>query len=82
MSIFEKVIVKPRRKVRCPKCRTVNLIFKEFTDVVTEFEQTTEGIDRHGIRNPGLVTRLEAYCYDCDHRWKVRGATQITDICD
>lgn len=67
-------------KVRCPKCKSKDLILVEVGTWSSEFKVTCGKFDRQeGFHEPGSVDRLEATCSSCKHQWKVRGAGQIDD---
>lgn len=67
-------------KIRCPKCKSPDLLLYEVGTWTSEFKVDDGKFDRNeGIHEPGSVDRLEATCRGCEHHWKVRGAQQIDD---
>lgn len=70
-------------KVKCPKCKSTNLTLNEVWDGhgIT-WEQIDGKIERQqGILEPGDPYKVHAECDQCRHRWTVRGALQIDDVC-
>lgn len=68
------------RKLRCPKCRKPPVALIEVTEALTSFT-VRDGVRRdvEGYHLHGGSLRVHARCED-DHRWRVRGASQIWDI--
>lgn len=68
-------------KVKCPKCKSVNLTLIElWRNNSIEWEQTDGKFNRRdGNIEPGDPYKVEAKC-ECGHRWSIRGALQIGDI--
>lgn len=66
---------------KCPKCRSVDLVWREHCVATTTLDQSSAGIDpegNHGFgADPYMVTgwRLE-----CDHTWRARGVVQVTGL--
>lgn len=68
--------------IRCPRCRSNNLMFVESGTWTTSWEVSNGRFDRsEGYHNPESVDRLDAKCRDCHHGWKPRKAWQIDDVC-
>ena len=70
---------------RCPKCRSVDIVWIEYGTWQTEFQQDASGIDEDGNHEPGNYTHLYGVCTECRHRWRPRngrgrGAVQIWDV--
>lgn len=67
--------------VRCPRCKSPDLLLIEIGTWTSEFVVTGGTLNRkEGNHEPGSVDRLEAKCIRCLKHWKVRGASQITDV--
>lgn len=67
--------------MRCPRCGTAELSIVEKSDAFTTFDQDADGrIVPAGFNSHGLITGLSARCGPCKHHWRVRGASQITDV--
>lgn len=66
-------------RIRCPKCKSKDLVLKEFIVCSGSFKQVNGVIDEEGYNNPGEYFRVDAECSKCGHRWKVKRAIQITD---
>lgn len=71
-----------RTRLRCPRCRSRDLLLMEIGTWWTAFQVKNGSFDRKGYHEPGEIFRLVAECTGCGHEWKVRGAIQITDICE
>lgn len=70
-----------KTRLRCPRCRSRDLYLTETNASVTTFNVRNGLVDRMGYHEPGCYIRLEAQCALCTHRWKVRRAIQVTDVC-
>jgi Zn finger protein HypA/HybF involved in hydrogenase expression len=68
---------------RCPKCKSRSMSFKEHWHCSIEFIVTNGWLDRaNGNMHPdGDPYKVTATCAECNHRWTIRGASQITDVC-
>jgi phage FluMu protein Com len=65
-------------KVRCPKCKSSDLLLREIGTWTSQFVVTDGRFDRKaGQHEPESIDRLEAKCRRCAHTWKVRDAFQI-----
>lgn len=68
--------------IRCPKCRSNNLLFIESGTWTGTWEVRDGKLDRdQGFHHPESVDRIDVKCVECDHSWKPRGAWQVDDIC-
>lgn len=77
-SVFGKV---PIRRLRCSKChRSPDQLIEHGTQTMI-FDVLGNGAfrDAEGFIQEGDVIRLYAQC-SCGHRWRVRGAVQITCV--
>jgi hypothetical protein len=70
--------------IRCRKCKAEgeDIVLREhWTDHVIEFDQNADGtVEAEGILLEGSPNMVRAYCTKCQHRWKLRGITQITNL--
>lgn len=69
--------------VKCPKCRSKDLFLDEiWKDSAIQWEQINGQFDQNdGVLSPdGSPYKIEARCKKCNHRWRIKGATQICDV--
>jgi hypothetical protein len=71
---------KIKSKLSCPKCKSKNLMVSETGTVSLEFIQKDGYLEVEGNICYGSVYKVDAFCSECKHRWKVRKAIQITDL--
>lgn len=65
---------------RCPRCGSVELTWREYCVVHTDFDQTAAGVAEMGYHsNGGDPCKVEGLCC-CGYRWIARGVTQITEL--
>ncbi|MDW9650838.1 hypothetical protein GOB33_22400 [Sinorhizobium meliloti] len=68
--------------IRCPKCRSRNLVFIETSTWETTWDVTEGKFDLDDrLGNPSHIERIEAECRECKHGWKPRNAWQVDDVC-
>ena len=66
--------------LRCPKCRSGSFDLIEVIDAMTAWKVINGRLNREdGIHEFGNPTNVRAEC-SCGHRWKVRGATTVTQV--
>lgn len=71
----------PCRKIICPRCGKYATGLQEvWKDHVIDFNYKDGKRGRDGWLNGGDPYKVIASCDDCDYYWRVRGATQITDL--
>jgi hypothetical protein len=75
---------KKRKMITCPKCKSngdkINLV-EHWSDHVIEFEQNQDGtINPYGYLRDGSPYKVVAECFNCRHRWRLRGISQITNL--
>ena len=68
--------------IRCPKCRSKDLQLTEIGDVSLTWNVIGGAFDRaEGYREYGGLHSVVGECSKCDHRWRIKKAVQITDVC-
>jgi DNA-directed RNA polymerase subunit RPC12/RpoP len=68
--------------VRCPKCRSRDLVLVETGEWASTWTVRGGRLDRAaGFHEPACILRIDAQCTRCQHFWKLRGGIQITDFC-
>ena len=70
-------------KIKCPKCK--NKKDFDLVEVYSGHTITWEVLDgkfdkNDGNKEMGDPSHMEATCGDCGHRWRIRGALQVTDV--
>jgi hypothetical protein len=65
---------------QCPRCGSRTLTIIESSIAMTDFEQTDGVIGTEGFHHHGCIFRVDCRCHGCGHKWKPRGAIQITDF--
>lgn len=69
----------PTRRIRCPKCGKPPTNLREVGRVYMDFDAGDGWRTEEGYQSVGDVEFVIASC-TCGHRWKLRGAVQITSI--
>ena len=71
----------PIKRLRCSKCRRPPVRLIEHGRWSTSWSLTDDGTERddEGYHEAGDYTHVTAVCR-CGHRWRIRGAIQITCI--
>jgi hypothetical protein len=67
------------RRLRCPRCGAAPTSLIEHVTVYTTFQCEDGARCAEGDHSEGDITMVRAVCA-CDHRWRLRGVTQITDL--
>lgn len=68
-------------KLRCPRCRSGDLLLIETGTWTSQWTVKAGRFDREqGYHDPDSIDRLDAKCRGCDHMWKPRGAFQIDHV--
>ena len=68
-------------KIKCPKCKKSELVLSElWMNHSVRFIYDNGEIIVDGNLEPGDPYRVEAFCENCGHSWKLRNVTQVTDI--
>ena len=68
------------RRCVCPKCKSSDLILTElWKNHSIQWHLNGETLGK-GNAEPGDPYRVEAFCNECNHEWRLRGVTQITDV--
>lgn len=70
--------------IRCPKCKAKgsSIVLQElWRDHVIEFDQRDDGtVEAKGILKEGSAYGVQAWCLECQKKWRLRGVTQITNL--
>jgi hypothetical protein len=67
--------------LRCPKCRSKNLVLTESGTWIIEWTVTDGRFFRDEAFHDNVsVDRIYAGCRDCEHGWKPRKAHMIDDV--
>ena len=70
------------RIIKCPRCKSEEIELIEIWNG-SSISFMLEGmmVDLNdGYKAYGYPVRVEAKCTDCEHQWKLRNITQITDL--
>ena len=68
------------RRCVCPKCKSSDLILTElWKNHSIQWHLNGETLGK-GNAEPEDPYRVEAFCNECNHEWRLRGVTQITDV--
>ena len=61
---------------RCPKCRSQNAELIEIWDAGITWHPG-DPYYNEGVLEPGDPVKVEGNCLDCEHKWAMRGITQV-----
>lgn len=65
----------------CPKCKSSDLTLTElWKNHSVQFYYKNGEIVGKGNLEPGDPYKVEAFCNDCSHEWRLKGITQISDV--
>ena len=69
-------------KIKCPKCKSAPAYLEEFwVDHSIQFDINDAGeISEVGILCPGVPSHVVAVCDSCEHTWRLRNVSQITEL--
>lgn len=69
------------RQCVCPKCKSTDLTLTElWKNHSIQFQYRNGKIIYKGNLEPGDPYKVEAFCNDCNHEWRLKKVTQITDV--
>lgn len=67
-------------EVRCPKCRSADLMLVETLEAGTQWAVRDGRLNRQaGYHEFGAALRVEARCDKCGHGWRLKKVQQISD---
>ena len=73
--------LKPERLRTCPKCRSQNVRWYEIYEQPMYWDQFASGIDPEGCETQaGEIIEVRGKCRACQHQWKPKGVTQVTQL--
>lgn len=64
----------------CPKCRSCNVRWYEIYEQPMYWDQCASGIDPEGCETRAGDIIVRGKCRDCQHQWKPKGVTQVTQL--
>lgn len=68
------------RRCICPKCKSSDLILTElWINHSIQWHLNGETLGK-GNAEPGDPYKVKAFCNECNHEWRLRGVTQISDV--
>jgi hypothetical protein len=68
-------------KIKCPKCGAApKMLTEEWTGSGIQREVINGMLDDVGEKFYGRPCGVNARCSNCDHGWRLRGVTQITEV--
>ncbi|ASN83254.1 hypothetical protein [Deinococcus ficus] len=70
------------RPVKCPKCRSSEILLTEQAVRITlRYRQTSDNtLERQQLRKRMIDSSVEGYCERCCHTWKVRGIQHVNEL--
>ena len=69
------------RRCVCPRCRKADLTLTElWRGHSVQFSYKDGKIVGKGNLEVGDPYKVEAFCNDCNHEWRLKRVTQISDI--
>ena len=73
--------LKTERLRTCPKCRSQNVRWYEIYEQPMYWDQFATGIDSEGCETQaGEIIEVRGKCRACQHQWKPKGVTQVTQL--
>ena len=73
--------LKTERLRTCPKCRSQNVRWYEIYEQPMYWDQFATGIDPEGCETQaGEIIKVRGKCRKCQHQWKPKGVTQVTQL--
>ncbi len=69
------------RQCVCPKCKSTNLTLTElWKNHSIQFQYRNGKVIGEGNLEPGYPYKVEAFCNECNHEWRLKKVTQIIDV--